>query len=118
MRAFLEGLRAARYVEVGVLLAVLAVLGLMLTGGASREGGATSTEAERRLSRVLEQIDGAGKVSVMISDDGTGAVIVASELDDLRTAMEIQQAARAVLNLDLDRVCVIGRRLRFGGGGE
>ena len=109
MRALWENLRAARYIEIGILLAVLAALGLMLTGGRTDDTIA-ATEPERRLCRLLEQIEGVGKVSVMISEDGGGAVIVASELDDWRTALEIQSAARAVLNVELDRVCVIGKR--------
>ena len=117
MRSLLERLRAARHIELGALIVALAVLALVLTGSGSSGRDDSATSAERRLCRLLEQIDGVGKVSVMISEDGGGAVIVASELDDLRTALEIQSAAKALLNIDLNRIRVIGKRGSYGGEG-
>lgn len=117
MRRFLERLRAARYVEIGVLLVALALLGLALATAALPAGDAGATDMERRLCRLLEGIDGVGRVRVMIAEDGGGAVIVASQLDDVRTALQVQLAAKALLDIDLDRICVIGRRMSFGGEG-
>lgn len=114
MRALIERLRAARHIEVGLLIAALAVLGLMLVNGElpERQSGA-GTEPERRLARLLEQIDGTGRVSAMIAqgEDGavTGAVIVADGLDDVRTLISVQTAVRTLLGINLDRVCVIGK---------
>ncbi len=114
MRRIFESLRAARYIELGLLLILLALLGLTLLNGADHHTPSGSTELERRLAGLLEQIDGTGRVSVMVTqaEDGaiTGAVIVADGLDSVRTSLEIQNAARTLLNVDLDRVCVIGRK--------
>lgn len=110
MRALFERLRAARHVELGLLVAALAVLGLMFynAGGADE-----STELERRLERLLRQIDGAGHVSAMVAQDAdgavTGAVIVADGLDDARTLIDLQSAVKTLLGVELDRVCVIGK---------
>ena len=113
----MERLRAARDVEVGVLLVALALLGLAVATAVAPAGDDGATDLERRLCRLLEGIDGVGRVSVMIAEDGGGAVIVASDLDDVRTAIEVQSAAKALLNIDLDRICVIGRRGSYGGEG-
>ena len=114
MRKIFESLRAARYIELGLLLILLALLGLTLLNGTEPRVHSESTELERRLVSVLEEIDGAGRVSVMITqtEDGviTGAVIVADGLDSVRTSLAIQNAVRTLLDVDLDRVCVISRK--------
>lgn len=113
MKALLERLRAARHIELGLLLVALAVLGLMLLNGGGLDRESAATPLERRLVRLLEQIDGVGRVSAMITEgeDGSiaGAVIVADGLDSLRVALDIRSATRTLLNVDPDRVCVIGK---------
>ncbi len=68
---------------------------------------------------MLEQIDGVGHVSAMISLDEegavTGAVIVASDLNDVLTGLEIQSAVQALLGVEADRIRVIPGRNGRGG---
>lgn len=114
MRTLLERLRAARFLEVGLLIVALAILGLAMLNLSDAREDARCTGLEQRLARLLQQIDGVGKVNVMIAqdDDGavTGAVIVAKDLRDVRTTLEIESAVQALLGLELDRIRVIGGR--------
>ena len=112
MRAFLEALRGARYLEWFLLAALLSALGLMMlnhnTGSA-----ADRLPEEVRLERLLERIDGVGDVDVMITVDGDGkptaAAVVAEGLADIGTRLEIQSAIQALMDIDTNRIRIIGK---------
>ena len=55
-------------------LALAALLALALIGGAAgREGDPAKTELEARVERILSRVEGAGRVSAMITQDGRAA---------------------------------------------
>ena len=66
---------------------------------------------EKRMERLLSSIEGAGRVSVMISQgtDGeiAGVVVAASGADDLRVMLELQRAVRTLTGLELDRIEIV-----------
>ena len=119
MKKLLETLRAARYFEVGLLIVALAALGLVWMNGHPSNGAEAGTVMEQRLSHLLEQIDGAGKVSAMIAQDEdgnvVGAVIVASDLRSVRARLEIESAVQALLGIELEHIRVISGRGGQGG---
>ena len=112
MKTFLETLRAARYLEWFLLLLLLSALGLMLL---NHTGDTASDKLpdEVRLERLLERIDGVGDVDVMIAVDDNGkpaaAAVVAKGLDDIGVRLEIQSAIHALLDIDTNRIRVIGK---------
>ena len=119
MKRLLERLRGARGFEWFAALALAALLALMLLrpGG---DGDASGTPLETRVERILRRIEGAGRVSAMITqgEDGTvtGAVIVAEGLSDVQTYLRLQRAVSALLDVEADRIEIIGGSGTFGGG--
>ncbi len=104
----LDRLKGLRFGEVLLAAAVLAVCMLL----AARSGGG-STALEERMETVLSQVEGAGRVRVLLSraEDGgpvTGAVIVAEGASSMRVLLELQRAAKALLALDLEQIEVLG----------
>ena len=112
MRSIIEGLRGARHIAIFACIVLISVLALTLTGGRSLERTA-GNDLERRLEQLLEAIDGVGRVSVMISRDDAGrtvgVAVVARGRLDVRTRLEMQSAIRALLDIDLQRIRIIGK---------
>ncbi len=115
----LETMRGARRIEIYIAVVALAALALLLLRGAVPGEGGDKTELELRLERILGQIDDAGKVSVMVTQnadgDATGAVVIADGLTEVDGYLRLQQAVRALLNLDISKITIIGREDAFGG---
>lgn len=110
MKRLLEAFRSARKVEVFIVVAMLCVLAVLSLGNGDvgREG---ASEEELRIERILSQIEGAGRVSVMIALDETGgrcgAVVVCSGAEDMRVLLEIQRSMQALTGLELSRIEVM-----------
>ena len=118
IKRLLDRLRGARRIELFATLALAALLALMLMDIGRSGGGEPRTELESRVERILGRVEGAGRVSVMISqeEDGdvTGVVIVAEGLSDVQTYLRLQRAVSALLNVDVGKIEIIGAR-PFGG---
>jgi len=118
VKRLMERLRGARRIEWFAALALAALVALMLLG-LDRGGGGTGTPLEARVERILRRVEGAGRVSVMITqgEDGTatGAVIVAEGLSDVQTYLRLQRAVSALLDIEPVKIEIIGGD--FGGGG-
>ena len=118
VKRLLYALRGARWIEWFAALALAALLALALIshGGG---GGETGTPLELRVERILGRIEGAGKVSAMITqgEDGavTGALIVAEGLSDVQTYLRLQRAVSALLDIGAEKIEIIGGEA-FGGG--
>ena len=118
MRNLLARLRAAMTPQALCLL----LLALLLLGGTRLWGDSAQTALEKRVSRVLSGVAGAGRVDVVIktrrergsalSSSGqeetpVGAVAVAQGADDPLVCMELQQALCALLGLPASAVSVV-----------
>ena len=112
-----EALRGARGLWLFALAVLLAAL-LLALPGVGRPAPEGETALERRLAELLGQIDGVGKVHVMISGDDApeGVVVICDRLESVRALLELQSAVQALLDVDADRIRIIGRN-GFGGGG-
>lgn len=118
-KALLDRLRGARYVELFVALVLLALLALLLLGKSGTESGEGRTELEARMERILSDIDGVGRVSVMITENeggrAVGALVVADGLEDIQAFLSLQSAVSTLLELETDRIEIIAGDGRFGG---
>ena len=111
-RGLKEKLRGARGLEWLLLLIAACVAALVLTRGVS-DAGAQPTELEARLERVLSAVEGAGEVRAMVSEQNgeiAGVVIVAAGAEDVGVRLSLMQAARALLDVELDQIEVIQMR--------
>ena len=111
-RGLKEKLRGARGREWLLLLSAACVAALVLTRGGS-DAGAQPTELEARLERVLSAVEGAGEVRAMVSEQNgeiAGVVIVAAGAEDVGVRLSLMQAARALLDVELDQIEVIQMR--------
>lgn len=111
-RGLKEKLRGARGLEWLLLLIAACVAALVLTRGGS-DAGAQPTELEARLERVLSAVEGAGEVRAMVSEQNgeiAGVVIVAAGAEDVGVRLSLMQAARALLDVELDQIEVIQMR--------
>lgn len=90
-----------------LLLLLLAGLALLLwpTGGGGQEQ-AGRTEPEARLETVLGEISGAGRVSVLYSDEGVAVVCEGAE--SARVRLDIVNAVSAYTGFGSDRIKVLG----------
>jgi hypothetical protein len=100
---FLDSLRGARKVEYLALILV-AALAVMLW---ARDNGAdpgVSTALEQRMERALSAVDGAGEVSVMVTEGEDGAVIgvliVAEGANDMAVRLALSDAAHTLLGVN------------------
>ena len=118
VNGLLARLRGARGIELFAAIALAALVGLLLMGVGPGSTGSSKTALESRMEDILERVEGAGHVSAMItqSEDGgvTGVLIVVEKLEDMRTYLRLQRAVATLLDVEIDRIEIIGGRL--GGG--
>ena len=109
MKRIWEAFRAARKIEIVLVVVFLAVLTLiMLEQGGTVTAGASSEEM--RLERILSRIEGAGRTSVMISgEEGQvkSCVIVSDGADDMRVLIKIQRAVQAAMDIQAENIEII-----------
>ncbi len=121
---------AVLLIALGLAGSLLLSPGTLLFGGTAAPAAETESGAqgalEKRLSRVLSSIEGAGKVEVVIycakpvaaaadswlspatsaQEEGepAGAVVVAEGAGDLKVRLQLAQAVQTLLRLDADAV--------------
>ena len=95
-------------------IALISILSVLLLGGAwlvfgkdEEKVSATSTDTEKRLAAILEDMDGVGEVEVMLSDteDGErGVVIVCQGAKDISVLLSVREAAATALGIQQKNV--------------
>lgn len=108
MKQWLDALKSARKIEVLIIGAAICIALVLWMGG---EKGISANDEEARMAAILSEIEGAGRVTVMISRDDEnqirGAVVAASGADDIRVILEIQQAVKTLTGLELENIEVV-----------
>ena len=125
IRELFGRLRGVRNLGTLVLVAALAMAALLLYGGHDDTGGEPpGTALESRMEAVLSQIEGAGRVVVLLrekdaqpafgggqADPGAGrvegVVVVSEGAGDVRVALELARAVKALLGVDMARIEVL-----------
>ena len=114
-----ERLRGARRIELFAALALAALIALLLLKGGSSGGEVEKTELASRVERIPSRMEGVGEVSAMITEDEAGgvrgALIVAGELDEVGVYLRLQRAVAALLEVEVDKIEIIGRAGSIGG---
>lgn len=107
LSGFLRSVKAARSIELYLLILVMAVLALCFLNGSGKQSAAP-TDLEARLEQALSCVEGAGDLRVMITEDAEGktqgVLIVCEGADDLTTCLSLEQAVCKLL--DVERSCV------------
>lgn len=107
MRLF-DALKSARKLEILILVAAAAILLVLMLGAQSDSGGST---LEDRLEEMLNRIEGAGRVSVMLTTDAggsfTGAVIATPASDDIFVTLQLQRAVKTLTGLELEKIQIV-----------
>lgn len=88
-----------------ILLLLLAALVLLLLPSGSGSGGAEGEEA--RLEQVLSEVAGAGRVSVLCSENG--AAVVCDGASDAAVRLALTRAVSDYTGLGSDRISVLAR---------
>ena len=85
----------------------------------SPEEGTYKTQLEQQLTELIEQVQGAGKTTVMLTLEQTvylpticGVAVVCEGGGDVRVASRITELVGALLDVPSNRVCVEQRRTR------
>lgn len=113
MKKCLEKIRSLP--SLPVLVVMLLAAAVMLAGGGESASGDMTAE-EKRLSRTLSSIAGAGecRVSVWYENESsfsgtarpTGALIVSAGAGDLSVRLQLMQAAGTLLGLEENQIAV------------
>lgn len=126
--ARLKGVRQWPVIALVLALSVMALIALNGAGGGTVEAPGTALEV--RMASVLSAIDGAGRVRVLLREkdqaisafsqtegqlpEVEGAVIVAEGAGDVRVALSLQRAVRALLGIPIERIEVLAMDERGG----
>lgn len=92
-----------------LIILIMCVLFCLLLG---KNEGVTNTQ-EERISHVLSQMAGAGKVEVAVYSEEavpTGALIIADGASDVSVRLRITSAVAALLGLPPERIAVYSRQ--------
>ena len=88
-----------------ILLLLLCAMALLLLPGGGGGNSASASETETRLEYVLSDIDGAGRVRVLCSEEG--AAVVCDGAGSAQVRLAIVEAVSAYTGLGSDKITVL-----------
>lgn len=95
------------------LLLAAALLVLLLLTGRKTESAGVADGTEARMERVLNAVDGAGNVKVMIMEEAgsvIGVLVVAEGADDVSVRLRLQSAVHTLMSIDNADISVVPMR--------
>lgn len=112
-----KGIKNLQIIVVIFIIAVALIIYSTVTAAKSADStqtvGSVMTSDEQRLSAILSNIDGAGKVEAMItSADGTitGVLVIADGADDITVRLRLLEATATALGVSRNVVNVYSRK--------
>lgn len=106
-------LHGARRIEIFILLIVFSMIGLYLMHNKQDITPSSDTAIESRLESILSGIDGVNRPDVMVTQEENGkfvgVVVVADGSVDISTQLNIQNAIKTLLNIEISRIEIIDR---------
>jgi len=120
-KGFIKKLKGIKNLQIIVVIFIIAVALIIYSTVMTAENKKTAdttvssvmTSDEQRLSSILSNIVGAGKVEAMItSDDGkiTGVLVIAEGADDITVRLRLLEATATALGVDKSVVNVFSRK--------
>lgn len=116
VRRALEKLRGARHIEWALIAFALAAA-LLVASEPREQAEPGGSELERRMEAVLSGVKGAGEVRVLVNraetafasadTPVTGVLVVAEGAGDVRVALELQRAVRALLGVEAEQIEIL-----------
>lgn len=111
-----DTLRGARRIEILLVVILIALAGLIMADKGAGMQTNHETLLEARLQEVLSCIDGVEAPEVMVTEDESGevfgVVVVAGCDGDMYTRLNIQNAIKTLLKVDLSKIEIIDRKQR------
>lgn len=106
-------LHGARRIEIFILVIVFSVIGLYLMHSSRDIDMSSDTVIESRLESILSGINGVKRPEVMVTQEENGkfvgVVVVAEGITDISTRINIQNAIKTLLNIEISRIEIIDR---------
>ena len=119
VRKIFNKIRGIKNIQIIVAIFIIA-LALLIYSNVDRAKSKSApsasyemTASEQRLSRILSNIDGAGAVEAMITEqDGkvVGVLVIAEGADDITIRLRLIEAASSALGIDKAIIRVYGRK--------
>ncbi len=119
-KGFIKKLKGIKNLQIIVVIFIIAVALIIYStvtaaksAGSPQTVGSVMTSDEQRLSAILSNIDGAGKVEAMItSADGTitGVLVIADGADDITVRLRLLEATATALGVSRNVVNVYSRK--------
>ena len=110
MGKILEAIKGARKIELYLAAACAALLLLMCVDDGG-DGNSGKTQQEIRIEAILEKVDGAGSVDVMIAEGGGSVLVVAEGADDPAVRLQLTDAVSSLTGLGADKITVTKMRV-------
>jgi len=102
--------RGARRIEIYILFIISAIIILLALNGETGQRN-DKLEIEKRLEAILSDINGVEKINVMITrqedEKVVGVLIVTRGIDRIQTQLEIQNAVKTLLDVELSKIKII-----------
>lgn len=114
--AIVQKLKNIKHIEIIIAVIFGIVIFLIyfstIGSGTTQKSNSTQTQFEQRLCAILEDIDGAGNVSVFVNTkDSTqeiiGIIIVSSGAEQTRVRLEILRAVQTVLSVPTTNIEIL-----------
>ena len=109
-----DTLRGARRIEIFLLIILIALAGLCIADKGGDVQDNHETPLEVRLKEVLSCINGVEAPEVMVAEDESGeifgVVVIARGAGDVYTRLDIQNAIKTLLDVELSRIEIIDRK--------
>lgn len=103
MKGIMQALKSARWLELVLIAALMCIAAVVALNG--MHASPERTAAETRLRSLLAEIDGAGRVDVVLGEEG--AVVTASGAGRIDVMLKLQRAVQAATGFELRRIEVI-----------
>lgn len=103
MKRIMQALKSARWLEMTLIVVLMCIAAVVALSGA--QDSPVRTAEETRLRSLLSEIDGAGRVDVVLGEDG--AVVTAAGAGRIDVMLKLQRAVQAATGFELRRIEII-----------
>ena len=103
MKRIMQALKSARWLEMTLIVVLMCIAAVVALSGV--QDSPARTAEETRLRSLLSEIDGAGRVDVVLGEDG--AVVTAAGAGRIDVMLKLQRAVQAATGFELRSIEII-----------